>query len=73
LGIPAQNRHINEIDMFKGEIEKLDLPVSAALVREWSGLPEESAGNSCDLTDVAEFAAGESTPCSEDIPETRLS
>jgi hypothetical protein len=61
-----QNRHV------KGDIEKLNFPVGAALVRERSELPEESAGDSCDFMDAAEFGIGEFALCSESIPEIFL-
>lgn len=40
---------------------RLDFPVSAALVSEWSELPDESDGDSCDLTDAAELTGGDLT------------
>ena len=53
----------------------LDCPVSAALVSEWSELPEESEGESRERSEADELAIGDLTDSllSDDRLDTRLS
>lgn len=72
-----------ELDCWKNEEaddlseRRLDFPVSAALVKEWSELPDErdGAGESRDRSEAAWLDAGDLTDSlrSEDTLDTRLS
>jgi hypothetical protein len=53
---------------------KLDCPVSAVLVKEWSELPDESEGESRERSEVVKLGTGDLTGSlrSDDMLDTRL-